>query len=89
VEVFHGEHQWAPAEIVEEAIEWMQLKTMQMGSLPRDDTFIGQFFSKMEARLEEAENRRDAIAQLSAYRSLVSDFSGLREVAGMARNWQH
>jgi dienelactone hydrolase len=80
VEVFDGEHQWAPAEIVEEAIEWMQLKAMQMGSLPRDDTFIGQFFSEMEARAKEVENRRDAIAQLSAYRSLVSDFSGLREV---------
>jgi dienelactone hydrolase len=80
VEVFDGEHQWAPAEIVEEAIEWMQLKAMQTGSLPQDDTFIGQFFSEMEVRAKEAENRRDAIAQLSAYRSLVSDFSGLREV---------
>jgi dienelactone hydrolase len=80
VEVFDGEHQWAPADIVEEAIQWMQLKAMQMGSLPRDDAFIGQFFSEMEARAKEVENRRDAIAQLSAYRSLVSDFSGLREV---------
>ncbi len=80
VEVFDGEHQWASAEIVEEAIEWMQLKAMQTGSLRRDDTFIGQFFNEMEARAKEAENRRDAIGQLSAYRSLVSDFSGLREV---------
>jgi dienelactone hydrolase len=80
VEVFDGEHQWAPAEIVEEAIEWMQLKAMQTGSLPRDDRFIGQFFNEMEARAKEAENRRDAIGQLSAYRSLVSDFSGLREM---------
>ena len=80
VEVFDGEHQWAPAEVMQEAIEWMQLKAMQTGSLPRDDTFIGQFFSEMEVRAREAENRRDAIAQLSAYRSLVSDFSGLREV---------
>ena len=80
VEVFDGEHQWAPAEIVEEAVEWMQLKAMQTGSLPRDDSFIGQFFSEMESRAKEAENRRDTIAQVSAYRSLVSDFSGLREV---------
>jgi len=80
VEVFDGAHQWASAEIVEEAIEWMQLKAMQTGSLPRDDRFIGQFFNEMEARAKEAENRRDAIAQLNAYRSLVSDFSGLREV---------
>ncbi|HUE52849.1 MAG TPA: hypothetical protein VMO80_10940 [Terriglobales bacterium] len=80
VEVFEGEHQWAPAEIVEEAIAWMQLKAMQTGSLPRDDRFIGQFFNEMEGRAKEAENRRDTIAQLGAYRSLVSDFSGLREV---------
>jgi dienelactone hydrolase len=80
VEVFDGEHQWASAEIADEAIEWMQLKAMQTGSLPRDDTFIGQFFNEMEARAKEADNRRDAIGQLNAYRSLVSDFSGLREV---------
>jgi len=81
VEVFDGEHQWASAEIVEEAIEWMQLKAMQTGSLRRDDRFIGHVFNEMEARAKEAENRRDAIGQLSAYRSLVSDFSGLREAA--------
>jgi len=80
VEVFDGEHQWAPAAIVEEAIEWMQLKAMQAGTLQRDDTFIGQFFKRMDLEAKEAEGRRDAIGQLSAYRSLVSDFSGLREV---------
>jgi dienelactone hydrolase len=84
VEVFDGEHQWASAEIVEEAIEWMQLKAMQTGSLRRDDAFIGQVFKEMEARAKEAENRRDAIGQLSAYRSLVSDFGGLKEVGEYA-----
>ena len=84
VEVFDGEHQWASAEIVEEAIEWMQLKAMQTGSLRRNDTFIGQLFKETEARAKEAENRRDAIGQLSAYRSLVSDFGGLKEVGEYA-----
>src|SRR5260370_37546526 len=62
VEAFEGEHQWASAEIVEEAIEWLQLKAMQTGSLPPEQTFIGQFFSEMGARAKESDDLVDAIA---------------------------
>jgi dienelactone hydrolase len=56
-EVFEGEHQWASAEIVEEAIEWMQLKAMQTGSLRRDDTSLGS--SSRKWRLGQRKRRTD------------------------------
>ena len=34
VRVFPGTHQWAPAPVMEDAVQWLILKAMQNGSLP-------------------------------------------------------
>lgn len=79
--VFQGPHRWAPAEVFEDAIEWMQLKAMQNGSLAHDGQFLESRYRRREAEASDAEKRSDAIAELNAYRSLVSDFSGLEDVS--------
>lgn len=81
VRVFPGGHQWAPPAIMDDALRWMTLKAMQSGSTPPDAAFIEQFFQGTVKEAEEAERGHDAIGQLSAYRSLVSDFHGLKNVA--------
>jgi hypothetical protein len=65
---------------MEEAMQYMNLKAMQAGSLAPDEAFINRLLEKTRAEAAESETRKDAIAQLNAYRSLVSDFSGLRDV---------
>jgi predicted esterase len=80
VRVYSGRHQWAPAAVMEEAMQYMNLKAMQAGSLAPDEAFINRLLEKTRAEAAESETRKDAIAQLNAYRSLVSDFSGLRDV---------
>ena len=80
VRTFSGEHQWAPPEIMEDAIEWMKLDSMRSGHEPPDGAFIDQFFRRMQAEAQDAEKARDSIAQLAAYRSLVSDFGGLKNI---------
>jgi len=74
-------HRWPPPEVFEDAIEWMQLKAMQSGSLAHDGHFLESLYRRREAEASDAEKRSDAIAELNAYRSLVSDFSGLEEVS--------
>jgi dienelactone hydrolase len=81
VRTFSGEHQWAPAEIMEDAMEWMKLNSMRSGHETPDTAFIDQFFRQMQTEARDAEKANDSIAQLAAYRSLVSDFSGLKDVA--------
>ncbi len=81
VRVFPGEHQWAPAAVIEDAVEWIRLKAMQAGTQAREAAFIDRFFGRMQMEASDAEQRGDAIAQLSAYRSLVSDFTGLKDVS--------
>lgn len=81
VRVFHGTHQWAPAEVMQDAIEWMTLKAMQAGSQPRDADFIERFFRRTQTEADDARKSGDTIAQLGAYRSLVSDSGGLKDVS--------
>jgi len=84
VKVFPGEHQWAPAAVIEEAIEWIQLKAMQAGTQPQDAAFIERLFAQTRQEAEQAEQRHDAIAELAAYRSLASDFNDLKDVSQYA-----
>jgi hypothetical protein len=81
VRVFSGPHQWAPAAVMADAVEWLVLRAMRSGDRPLDTAFIDQMLSKMQAEAGGAEKANDAIAQLNAYESLVSDFAGLRDVA--------
>jgi len=80
VRVYSGRHQWAPVAVMEEAVQYMNLKAMQAGNLAPNAGFIDRLFEKTRAEAAEAETRKDPIAQLNAYRSLVSDFAGLRDV---------
>jgi dienelactone hydrolase len=81
VRTFTGSHQWAPREVIEDAVAWMKLNAMRLGYEVKDDAFISRLFLRTQAEALEAEKVHDSIAQLLAYRSLVSDFVGLRNVS--------
>jgi dienelactone hydrolase len=80
VREFPGPHQWAPPEVLEDAVEWIHLKAMQAGAQPQDPAFIERAYKRMQGEAVDAEKRGHAIAQLNAYRSLVSDFGGFKDV---------
>ena len=81
LKVFAGGHQWAPASIFNEALDWVQVKAMQSGTIPRDASFIERVFAYTEKEARDAHDNHDAITEFDAYRSLVSDFSGLKDVS--------
>jgi dienelactone hydrolase len=85
VHVFAGPHQWAPAEVMEDAVAWLQLKAMQGGNLPPDAAFIDRQWREAQAEPDDAEKKADAIAQLSALHSLAADFAGLKDAAEFGR----
>jgi dienelactone hydrolase len=84
VRAYPGEHQWAPVPIMDEAMQWITLRAMQSSSLAPDAAFIDRMFAQRQAEADEAEKQKDALAQLSAYRSLVDDFTGLRDTKDAA-----
>jgi predicted esterase len=80
VRTYSGTHQWAPADVMEDAVQWFILHSMQSGDVPRRAEFIEQSFQALQTRAEEAEKQSDPLSQLAAFRSLVSDFTGLKDV---------
>ncbi len=80
VHVYSGRHQWAPASVMEEAMQYMNLKAMQAGNFAADEAFIDRLMDKTRKEAADAESRKDPIAELAAYRALVSDFGGLGDV---------
>jgi len=84
VVVYPGRHQWAPASVMESAFRYLNLKAMQAGNMAQDASFIDQLFDRAKSEADDAVKRDDPISQLSAYRSLVADFAGLRDVKEFA-----
>jgi predicted esterase len=80
VNVYSGTHQWAPPPVMEDAVQWLQLKAMQASDLPRDNAFIDRQFQNLQKKADDADGKHDALAQLAAYQDMVSDFTGLRDV---------
>lgn len=81
LKVYAGDHQWAPAAMFEEAIEWLQLKGMQMGSVPADPSFVDRLVARTQKAADEASQQKNVIDEFEAYRSLAADFSGLKDVS--------
>jgi dienelactone hydrolase len=66
VRVYSGRHQWAPASVMEEAVQYLNLKAMQAGNLAADAAFIDRLLDKTRADAADAESRKDSIAQLTS-----------------------
>ncbi len=82
---FPGQHQWAPAEVWAEAIEWMELLAMREGRRAQEKEFITR---RLADRLQIASNLEEAGELYSAYReyrSLLEEFEGLVDTAALAR----
>jgi dienelactone hydrolase len=82
--IYPGPHQWAPPQIVEEGMAWLELKAMQAGTKKVDPPFVDKMFDKTQTEATEAERRGDALGQYYALRSLTEDFKGLEDVTAFA-----
>lgn len=76
VAYFDGLHEWPPAPVATEAIEWMQLQAMRDKLVPADDGWIhGLLHARSEAAKKLTSDGRPGEA-LAAYESIARDFEG-------------
>jgi hypothetical protein len=83
---FDGSHEWAPAHVWFEALAWMNLMAMRHDRLAHDPEFISQQFEAETQRAQELEKSGDIYAAWWEYRSVASDFAGLRDVASITKH---
>ena len=80
--VFDGGHTLPPDEIAGDALAWMELQAMQSGRRSRDAALIDRLLEARRSRIAATTVLADNVYLL---RSLVSDFTGLIDIAAEAR----
>ena len=81
---FAGSHQWAPAEVAVEAIEWMELRAMAESRRPRDEQFIAGQLVAAQQRVKAWEDSGDLFSAYEEARKLPQDFAGLADTAAFS-----
>ena len=81
IERFGGEHDWPPKELCRDAIEWMEIEAIRAGTAPARAEEVESIFARRWERARAIETGRPAEA-LGDYRSIETDFAGLRDVSG-------
>ena len=81
--VFDGAHDWAPAEVMAEAFEWLRIQSIKAKREPRDDAFLEMQFTKMQARALSFEQSGDLLSAWREYQQVASTFDSLRDVGAL------
>ena len=81
IRIFDGQHGWAPPEVWLEALNWMDIRAMAAGSLPRDPARIQQTADEELAKARDLQAKNSLLAAVRQYQSLVRDFKGLTDVS--------
>ena len=75
--VFDGGHEWPPAPLAREAIEWLEVRAMKSGLRPRDEKVAATLFGRDVARVERLETSGEIAAAFVLAERAAADFSGL------------
>ncbi len=81
LEIFEGTHQWMPAHLAAEAIDWMELLAMRGGKRPADEGFINLRFRGALERVRALEREAKLLESLRLARATIRTFENLVEVA--------
>ena len=78
--IFNGAHEWAPGEVMEEAMIWFRIESMKAGREPRDSGFLDAQFTRMQQRAASFEQTGDLLAAWREYRQVAATFDTLKDV---------
>jgi pimeloyl-ACP methyl ester carboxylesterase len=85
VVVFSGGHEWLPAAVAEEAIEWMEIQAMKAGTREKEPALIDSLFESRLRQAQEMEKGGDLAGAYQRYEWCLADFEGLCDVAEVRR----
>jgi dienelactone hydrolase len=80
---FDGSHEWAPAEVMAEALAWFRIQAMKAKLVPPDDVFIRVQFAQSEARANSFAQSHDSLNAFREYSQIVATYDGLLEVSSI------
>jgi tetratricopeptide (TPR) repeat protein len=81
--VFDGSHEWAPAQVIDDALAWFRLQSMKSQREPRDRDFIAAQFSVARARVAALQSSGQLLATWREARQLAETFESLTDIAAI------
>jgi tetratricopeptide (TPR) repeat protein len=81
IRVFAGDHGWAPPEVWQEALNWMDIQAMATGALPRDEKRIEETVKQELATAAQLRSQGDVLESFRRYESVARDFGDLADVS--------
>jgi hypothetical protein len=83
--IFEGSHQWAPAEVMDEAFAWFRIEGMQSRLEPVDKSVVGLQFADAVKRADSLEQAGDMLDAWREYVQMVSTYGSLVDVSAEQR----
>jgi predicted esterase len=80
---FDGPHEWAPPEVMDEALAWFRLIAMKQNREARDDNFVALQKTQDVARAQALEKSGQSYEALHDYRQAIATFDGLADTASL------
>jgi hypothetical protein len=81
IRIFQGRHGWAPPEVWEQALRWMDLQATRSGFLNHDHEWIQESFGEAMQRGKQLLEQQDFLEAFREFSFAVRDFSGLTDVS--------
>ncbi len=78
---FEGTHGWAPPDVWQEALNWMDLQAIRAGSLKADNARVKELYDTAMQRASHLLAQNDFLTAFREYQFTVKDFSGLTDTA--------
>ncbi|MGH9777964.1 MAG: TPR end-of-group domain-containing protein, partial [Candidatus Acidiferrales bacterium] len=85
---FPGPHDWPPADVLHEALAWLELRAMKDGRRAKDNAFIAAAYSNGLEAARQLEAAHDPEAAYEELVALTRDFEGLTDTTAAAENLQ-
>lgn len=86
VRVYPGRHEWAPAPVTTEAVEWMELQAMKSGRRQRNEELIEELWRKYYESGKALENSGDPYHAYLVFAGLIESFKGLHDTSEAAKH---
>ena len=81
--VFDGQHEWAPAAVMNEAFAWFRVQAMLGKREPRDERFIGDELASAVATAEKQSANGDLLAAWRQYKQIAVTYHELADAAAL------
>jgi dienelactone hydrolase len=79
--IFDGKHEWAPAEIAEDAFLWCEFNAMKDKLISENDSLLKNFVAKIDKSIIESAQKKNMYQELVLYKMRVNYLEGLMDVA--------